>query len=213
MIAPRRLERMQAILDQRLGWVHCAVEHVHHRHNVSAILRTCDALGLFHVHLVGEQTFQVVGATSRGAHRWLNIQRHPTVGGAVRAIKDAGCRLLVADLADDAVAPREVPIDQPVCLWFGAELVGVDPEAREAADGVVTIPMHGMAQSLNVSVASALALEPVAHRARHGVDGALLDGPTRAAVLTDWLAREAHDDAATRQLADALRADDPTPSG
>ena len=71
------------------------------------------------------------------------------------------------------MVPEAIPVDRPVCLWFGAELVGVSDAARAAADGVVQLPMMGFAQSLNVSVAAALALRPVADAARRlGPSGA-----------------------------------------
>src|SRR5687767_4376598 len=136
---------METVLSQRLGHVRCAVEAVYHRHNVSAILRTCDSLGLHRVHLVGAPGRDVSRGAARGAERWLELCTHPDPADAIRAIREAGCRLYVADLGERSVPPEEVPLDRPVCLWFGAELVGVSEVARAAADGVVTVPMRGMA--------------------------------------------------------------------
>ena len=89
------------------------------------------------------------------------------------------------------ISPEDMPLDKPVCIWFGAELEGVSRDAREAADGVVTIPMRGFSQSLNVSVASALILRTVCERARqlHG-DRALLDPAVRDRLWTEWKQRE-----------------------
>jgi hypothetical protein len=109
---------------------------------------------------------------------------------AVQAIRDAGVSLWVADLDDRGVPPDEVPVDRPICLWMGAELEGVSPVAREAADGIVTLPMHGFAQSLNVSVAAALCLRPLAEHARTLGDRALLPAPEREAIWAAWMARE-----------------------
>ncbi|MEQ1568118.1 MAG: TrmH family RNA methyltransferase, partial [Myxococcota bacterium] len=98
--------------------------------------------------------------------------------------------LWIADLSGEPVEPQQVPVDRPVCLWFGAELVGVSEAARAAADGVVTVPMMGMAQSLNVSVAAALILGPVALRARALGPSALLRPEVRAELLQSWLDRD-----------------------
>ena len=106
-------------------------------------------------------------------------------------MRRAGYAIWVADLDPTAVPPEEVPVDHPVCLWFGAELIGVSEEARRAADGVVSVPMRGFAQSLNVSVAAALALRPVAERARALGPAALLPAAERAATLEAWVARDA----------------------
>ncbi len=189
MTSDRRRQRMTDVLARRLLHVHCVVEALHHRHNISAILRTCDALGIHHVHLVAGRRFKVSQGTARGAERWLELHRHATADDAVAALHALGLKIYVADLADEAVTPEAVPIDAPLALWFGAELVGVSDEARAAADGVVMLPMHGFAQSLNVSVAAALALRPVAERVRESGRGGM---PRRdqAELLERWLARD-----------------------
>ncbi|MCA9569665.1 MAG: RNA methyltransferase [Myxococcales bacterium] len=186
---PERLARIRTALDGRLSHVAVALEALYHRHNVSAVLRTTDAVGIHRVHLV-EGHFRAVRGAARGAERWLQLHHHPDPSVAVRAIRDAGYRIWCADLADDGVPPEEVPLDEPVCLWFGAELVGVSPVAREAADGVVTVPMRGLAQSLNVSVAAAVTMRPIAERARALGERALLPPDEREAIWERWLARE-----------------------
>lgn len=193
MVVSNRYARFAEVLAHRTPWVRCAVEHVHHRHNTSAMLRTADALGLHHVHLVGDEHFRPSPGPSRGAARWLNLHHHRTTSQAIEALQAEGVAIWVADLNAPPVPPSRVPVDRPVCLWFGAEALGVSEEARAAADGVVTIPMHGFAQSLNVSVAAALILHVVTERARdaHG-DAILLPPDTQRAWLSDWIAREQH---------------------
>ncbi len=181
---------MAQVLAARLARVHCAVEAVHHRHNISAILRTCDALGIHHVHLVGTGRFKVSPGAARGAERWLQLHHHPDAAAAISHLRGQQIRIFVADLQGAPVPPEEVPVQSSVCLWFGAELVGVSDAAREAADGVVMLPMHGFAQSLNVSVAAALALRPVAERARALGSEALLPAATQAELLQAWVARD-----------------------
>lgn len=206
MVSERRLQRMRDVLGRRLGWVRCALEAVYHRHNVSAALRTCDALGLHHVHLVAGH-FQPSRGAARGAERWLDLNLHPGPAEAIAALQSAGCAVYAADLSEHGVAPEEVPLDRPVCLWFGAELAGVSPEALAAADGVVTIPMHGFAQSLNVSVATALALRAVAERARADLGHrALLDEAERERTWARWMRSEEALRAGIRRRAD-LRLD------
>lgn len=190
MVSDERRARMEAALAQRTAWVACAVEAVHHRHNISAILRTCDALGLHRVHLV-EGHFTPVRGAARGAERWLDLRHDLDADAAITALKADGYAVWCADLDENSVAPEQVPIDRPVCLWFGAEVVGVSAAARAAADGVVSIPMYGFMQSLNVSVAAAMTLRAVAERVRlvHG-KAALLDDQARAALLARWLSRD-----------------------
>jgi tRNA G18 (ribose-2'-O)-methylase SpoU len=133
-VARDRYRRLEEALDARLGHVRVAVEAVYHRHNVAAILRTCDAMGVHHVHLV-EGRIPPAKAPARGAERWLELHRHANPAEAVAELRGAGFDLWVADLSDDAVPPEEIPLDRPVCLWVGAELAGVSPVARAAATG------------------------------------------------------------------------------
>lgn len=184
-----RVIKLRRALEQRLGRVACAVQAVYHRHNVSAILRTCDALGLHDVHLV-EGHFKAARGPSKGAERWLALHHHPDPETGVQALLDAGYRIWVADLAEPPTPPEAVPVDEPVCIWMGAELEGVHPAAREAAAGVVTVPMYGLAQSLNVSVAAALTLGPVAANARALGPDALLPRARVRATWEAWIARE-----------------------
>lgn len=190
MSSARRLDRIQRALDDRIGHVACAIQAVHHRHNVSAILRTCDALGVHRVDLV-EGHFVPTKGAARGAERWLDLHHHDNTELAIASLKRAGYRIYVADLDEHSVTPEQVPLDQPVCLWMGAELQGVDPHARASADGVVQLPMRGLAQSLNVSVAAALILRSVAERARASLGtAALLPVEEREATWQAWLERE-----------------------
>lgn len=193
---PVRRQRIETVLGQRIDSVRCAIEALHHRHNVSAVLRSCDALGLSHVHLV-EGHFTPSKGTTRGAERWLALHRHPSPEHAIEEIRAAGFAIWIADFAEPPVAPEQVPVDRPICLWFGAELIGVGAAARAAADGVVTIPMRGFAQSLNVSVAAAVTLRAVAERSRQVLgERALLTPAAADAFRQEWLARELAIDAA-----------------
>jgi tRNA (guanosine-2'-O-)-methyltransferase len=206
-VEPARRQRIEAVLAQRIDTVRCAIEAVHHRHNISAILRSCDALGLSHVHLV-EGHFTPSKGTTRGAERWLALHRHASPADAIAELRAAGFAIWVADFADPPVPPERVPVDRPVCLWFGAELIGVGPAARAAADGVVTIPMRGFAQSLNVSVAAAVTLRAVAERSREILgDRALLPSGARDALRQRWLERELAIDAAADAVDTALSED------
>lgn len=200
-----RQARMYEVARARLAWVAIAAEHTWHRHNVSALLRTADSFGVHRAHLVGERAFEAVKAQARGADRWLDVHHHATAADAIAAIAASGAALWVADLDPDAVAPEDVPLDRPVCLWVGAELAGVGPEARAAAAGVVTLPMRGMARSLNLAAAATAILHVLTARALrlHG-DAARLPPAEVDALLATWSTRAAHDDRADADQLDAL---------
>lgn len=185
----RRVSRITQTAENRLKQVSIAIEAVHHRHNISAILRTADSLGIATVHLI-TGNFRAARGAARGAERWLTIHKHPSTLHAIAQIQAEGRDIYVADIAKEAFAPSAVPVDRPLCLWFGAEHAGVSPEAIAAAKGVVSLPMHGMAQSLNVSVAAALISSVVSERARARGPSALLSEKEATEQVARWLKRE-----------------------
>ncbi len=183
-----RAERVLATLDNRLGSVAVVAEAVRRRHNVSAILRTCEAFGIHEVHLV-TQGFRPVPGASRSSERWVDTRIQPTTAASLDDLKARGFRIYVADFLPGAYTPETVPVDQPLALVFGSEVRGVSAEARERADGAVLIPMRGLTQSLNVSVSAAILIRTVAER-RRALVGADLDPAERTRFFDAWAALE-----------------------
>ncbi len=135
------------------------MEQVHKPHNVSAVIRTADAVGIPHVHAVwpGDRMRTMVSA-SAGSNSWVKVITHRTIGEAVGAVKAQGMQVLATHLSDTAVDFRDIDYTRPVCILMGQEKTGITREALALADQDIIIPMLGMVQSLNVSVASALIL-------------------------------------------------------
>jgi tRNA (guanosine-2'-O-)-methyltransferase len=188
-MADTRRARVESALENRLGSVVAVMEAIHRRHNASAIIRSCEAFGVHEVHMVIGR-FRPSKGASRGAERWLDVRRHIDIESCVAELKARGFRIYVADLAPDAYTPDTVPVNGPVAIVFGAELVGISDEARALADGAIQVPMRGLTESLNVSAAAACALFRVSERRREFVGGGDLDPTIRAEFLQSWLARE-----------------------
>ena len=195
-ISRERRERVRRVLAGRLGSVVVIVESVRRRHNTSAILRTAEAFGLHEVHLV-TGNFRPARGASRGAERWLELHRHAEVGPCIAALQARGFRVMIADLADDSFTPESVPVDQPIAILFGSETAGVSDEARALADGVITVPMDGLTESLNVSTAAACLISRVAQR-RRAAFGPDLEHERQDAFYADWVDREAEARAGAR---------------
>lgn len=188
-MAAKRRARIEDALERRLGSVVAVMESIHRRHNASAIIRSCEAFGVHEVHMV-VGSFRPSKGASRGAERWLDVRRHVDIESCVGALKERGFRVYVADLAPDAHTPDSVPVDGPVAIVFGAELVGISDEARALADGAIQVPMRGLTESLNVSAAAACALYRLSERRRAHVGGGDLPKAVQADFLERWLARE-----------------------
>ncbi|MBM4391264.1 MAG: RNA methyltransferase [Deltaproteobacteria bacterium] len=183
-----RIERVRAALSRRVGSVVAVCEAVRRRHNVSAILRSCEAFGVHEVHLV-TQGFRPSAGAARGAERWVWRRRFDTVDESVGGLRARGFRVFVADLDEAAFTPETVPVDRPLAVVFGSEVRGVSDEARALADGAIRVPMLGLTESLNVSVSAAIVLRALADR-RRALAGNDLDPAEQERFVADWLAAE-----------------------
>lgn len=188
-MTPARFRRIRRVLDRRQPDLTVVMENVHKPHNFSAVVRTCDAVGIFRAHAITpDGTLKVADAVAQGTRRWMGVRTHASVLEAFDHLHDGGFQVLAAHLDERAVDFREADYTRPTALLLGQEKDGVSPEAAARADGLVTIPMMGMVASLNVSVAAALILfEAQGQRTRAGFyDRRRLDDETYHRTLFEW---------------------------
>jgi tRNA (guanosine-2'-O-)-methyltransferase len=180
MATPERYARIRRVLSLRQPTLTVLMDEVNKPHNFSAILRTCDAVGVLRAHAVpprdsgiqngGLPTF---GATSGSADKWVEVQTHQDAVSAVQALQAQGFQVLATHLSEQSVDYRVPDYTRPTCVLLGAEKWGVSDAAAQAADANIVIPMQGMVQSLNVSVAAATILfEAQRQRLAAGLYGA-----------------------------------------
>ncbi len=188
----RRRQRIFDVLSRRQPDLTVLAEDVYKPHNLSAILRSCDAVGIGEVHAVtptgGVATFN---ATSASAEKWVDLVVHDSVETAAAALKQRGFKLYAAHLSEQAVDYRDVSYIGPTALILGNEKSGVTSAAAELADEHVIIPMLGMVQSLNVSVAAAVILFEAQRQRR---EAGMYDSPQLSPLATReialrWLSR------------------------
>jgi tRNA (guanosine-2'-O-)-methyltransferase len=203
VMTERRYHRIQQVLRHRQPDLTLLAEDVHKPHNLSAMLRTADAVGVGVVHAThptgGVATFN---ATSASAEKWVDLVVHASLEDALTTVRAAGMRVYAAHLADDAVDFRDVDYVGPTCVVFGNERHGVSDAAAAAADARIVIPMLGMVQSLNVSVATAVVMfEAQRQRREAGAYAApRLTAAERDAAAVRWM----HPRAAARLAAAGL---------
>jgi tRNA (guanosine-2'-O-)-methyltransferase len=181
---------VDGVLARRQPDLTVLAERLHKPRNFSAIVRTCDAVGVNEVHAVpGEEGLSVHWSTSQGAEKWVGVRPHDDLPAACAYLRQRGFRLLAAHLSDAAVDYRDIDYTVPTALVVGTELFGVSEAALAECDGQVMIPMMGMTQSLNVSVACAIVLyEALRQRDRAGLYGhARLDEATVRRQRFEWL--------------------------
>ncbi|OON36981.1 tRNA (guanosine(18)-2'-O)-methyltransferase TrmH [Izhakiella australiensis] len=155
----QRHARIRAMLASRQHDLTVCMEQVHKPHNVSAVIRTADAVGVHEVHAVWPgHRMRTMVSTAAGSNSWVQVKTHRTITDAVAHLKGRRMQILATHLSDEAVDFREIDYTLPTCILMGQEKTGITETALALADRQIIIPMVGMVQSLNVSVASALIL-------------------------------------------------------
>ena len=188
-MTPQRFKKLQAILQRRQLDLTVLMDNVHKPHNLSAIVRSCDAVGVHHVHAVTRvKAFKTDKDITSGAGKWVNIHKHAELEDAVAQLRKQNMQILAAHLSEDAVNFREVDYTRPTAIVLGTELYGVSTQGQDLADRHIVIPMLGMIDSLNVSVAAALILfEAQRQRQAKGMYEQLqFDAQTYSDTLFEW---------------------------
>jgi len=158
-MTPERLQRIQQVLDNRQPDLTVCMEGVHKTHNLAAVVRTCDAIGVSDVHAVWKnEQMRVSGGSAAGSQNWIDVHNYSKTADAIAELKKQGMQVLVTNLSESAVDFREIDYTKPTAIILGQEKFGASQEALDLADQDIIIPMVGMVQSLNVSVACSVVL-------------------------------------------------------
>jgi tRNA (guanosine-2'-O-)-methyltransferase len=158
-MTPERFAKLRHTLSRRQPDLTVLADSVNKSHNVSAILRTADAVGIHRIHAIS-----ATGAMRRyhmmagGAKQWVDVALHLSIEAAMTKLRHDGWQLIAADASPKARDFRDVDYTRRVAIMLGAELVGLSAAAIEQADLHISIPMQGLCESLNVSVAAAVIL-------------------------------------------------------
>ncbi|MEX2399916.1 MAG: RNA methyltransferase [Rhodothermales bacterium] len=173
-LTDERAARIDEVLDGRTHRLATVVEGLVNMGNVSAVMRSAEALGCqpFHV-ITGGATFKNSRRTSQGAEKWLDVYRWATPGDCVAYLHDEGYRIVATHLDDSSVSIDSVDFSEPTAVVFGNERDGVSAEMVSLADERAIVPMVGFVQSFNISVAAAVTLyhayrDRKARLGRHG---------------------------------------------
>jgi tRNA (guanosine-2'-O-)-methyltransferase len=194
-MTPERRHRLLSVLNKRQNDLTVVLENVFDPHNISAVLRTCDAVGIQEVYVLNTKIprHKKWGAkSSSSAAKWLTVHQFTDAAACFNELRSKYSRILTTHLSSDAINLYEIDFTGPIALVFGNEHSGVSDEIRELADGNFIIPQVGIIRSLNISVACAVTLYE-AHRqkqvAGHYSSPKLKD-PQLAGLLEEWGVKE-----------------------
>ena len=170
-LSEERTERFEQVLAQRTRHLTVVLENVFQSRNASAVMRSADGFGLQDVHLIEDVNPWVPNrGVSKGTNAWLTLHRYRSAADPTAAclerLRRTGYQIAVTSPHVDGYDVTELPIDRPVAVVMGTEWEGVSDRMLEEADLHVAIPMHGFAESLNISVAAAVVLHELNRRLR-----------------------------------------------
>lgn len=160
-MTPERQERLVQVLNKRQNNLAVVLENVFDPHNISAVMRSCDAVGIQDVYVLNTKIprHKKWGAkSSSSAAKWLTVHQYTDAAECFATLRSRYDRIFTTHLSSDAVTLHDIDFTHSVALVFGNEHAGVSEEIRQLADGNFIIPQVGIIKSLNISVACAVSI-------------------------------------------------------
>jgi tRNA (guanosine-2'-O-)-methyltransferase len=169
-VTPAKRERMAEVIRHRTRHIRVVLEDIYQPHNASAVMRSCECFGVQHLHVIENRyKYTLNRDVAMGSSNWIHLHRHREEGKdntreCLAEMRRLGYRIAATSLDPASVPLRELPLEEPVSLWFGTEEEGLSRAALDEADFHVHIPMTGFTQSLNISVSAAICLHSLRSR-------------------------------------------------
>jgi len=163
-MTPERTAKFERVIRARQLNLCVVLENVHDPHNLGAVIRSCDAVGINEVYILytdpnlKPEDLSVKKTTSTGARKWVDVYLFEDAKECFETIKQKYDKIYSTHLATDSVSLYELDLTESIALMFGNERDGLTEEALSYSDGNFIIPMKGMVGSLNISVACAVTL-------------------------------------------------------
>ncbi|HMR92242.1 MAG TPA: RNA methyltransferase [Chitinophagaceae bacterium] len=194
-MTPERRERLSSVLARRQPDLTVVLENVFDPHNISAVMRSCDAVGIQEIFILTTKIprHKKWGAkSSSSAAKWLTIHQYGDAAACFIELRSRYDLILTTHLSSSAADLYQVDFTQRIALVFGNEHAGVSEEIREMADGNFIIPQVGIIRSLNISVACAVSLyEAYRQKKMAGHYGRQdMDHPMKQGLLQQWSLEE-----------------------
>lgn len=190
-MTPERRDKLITVLSKRQPDLTVVLENVFDPHNISAVMRTCDAVGIQEVYILNTKIprHKKWGArSSSSAAKWLTVHQFENAEECFSSLRKCYSKILTTHLSSDAVGLYQIDMTQPIALVFGNEHSGVSDEIRALADGNFIIPQVGIIQSLNISVACAVTLYEAFRQKNNAghYNRADMDHVMKQGLLKEW---------------------------
>jgi tRNA (guanosine-2'-O-)-methyltransferase len=198
-VTERRFNLLRKVAAERTRYITIALEDIYQSHNASAVLRTCDCLGIQDVHIIeNKNRYNLNPDVELGSAQWLSLHKYSGENNpaltAITHLKSQGYRIVATSPHTNDVSLDDFDLSEgPVAILFGTEMRGLTNETLAAADEYLRIPMSGFTESFNISVSAAIVLYTLTHQLRiSGLNWQLPDFEIDTIIL-DWLRKTIHD--------------------
>jgi len=183
---------IEKVLGQRTRHLTLVLEDIYQSQNASAVVRTCECLGLQDIHIIeNESSYSVNKRVLKGANKWIDLHRYKMKGFnnteiCFRKLRDLGYQILATDPSPDGIPLNEIPVDNKLAIVMGNELRGTSKFTLENADQKIFIPMQGFTESLNISVSAAICLYTLTTKLRQSSAPWQLTEDERLQLQLQW---------------------------
>lgn len=193
-ITPNKQELFEKVIEYRTRHLTVVLEDLYQPHNASAVLRSCDCLGIQDVHIIeNSNTYEVNREVAMGASKWLNLikyneQSNNTIA-AIHQLKDQGYKIVATTPHKNGYTLKNIPVKDKIALFYGTELKGLTNDVIDNADIYLRIPMYGFTESYNISVSAALSLYTLSERLHESDVNWRLHEDEKIEILIAWCKR------------------------
>ncbi|MBZ0264199.1 RNA methyltransferase [bacterium] len=170
-ITPHKLELFDSVLENRTRDVTVVLENIYQPQNASAVVRTCDCLGIQDLHIIeNSNAYQINPKVTQGSSKWVTFHRYSkfedNTAECITRLKKQGYRIIATTPHKEDTTLNELPVHGKMAFLFGQEEPGLSERAISLADEYVKIPMYGFTESFNISVSAGLILYQVTNQLR-----------------------------------------------
>lgn len=186
-ISQERRELFDRVIQNRTDHVVVVLEDIFQPHNASAVLRSCDLLGIQQVHTIESRNeYNPNPDVALGSNQWLDLSSYDNTESCIQQIKQKGFKIVATSPHSEAYSPDNIPIDEPMALFFGTEKAGLTDEVLNQADFHLKIPMYGFTESFNISVSAAICLYNISQRLRASDLSWQLSPERKLEIMLKW---------------------------
>ena len=184
-----RTALLEQVLDQRTKYLTVILDNIYIPQNASAIMRTCECVGIQNLHIIEDRVSRGV---VKGSNKWIDLQRYENGNGRTQcmdSLKQQDYKLVAMTLCENSIPLEKLPVDEKLAICFGCEETGLSEEIENNADYKVQIPITGFTQSYNVSVSAGISLYYLMNKIKDTQQNWQLDKVEKEKLIIDWLSK------------------------